>query len=376
MSTKRGEPYLPFADEIYEQVGMAPDRSSKTAKSKIICDPNLLDKINRILTNMDREDFISRYKLENLPEEFRLTSDEVYRMLYFKYALAFAKYEDYYFLLPFALDGTIDIYGRFKSIKLFPYTSDSKDESGKDIKVYKNKELSQLLSELSFKVIYCEKDLDGLSDTDLKAVIIKDYVNGIDTNNGIPRYQLNKPLLETEALFIPYMRTSLKLATGVKMVGVNDPSEESDVIESLRQIDNAIISGVPFIPVIRKSDFQDIGNEPVAKVQDYFLAMQSVDNFRLSSMGLSNGGLFQKSERETISEQATNTVNANLRLQQNFEFQKKQWDLINKAFGLDIQISVRKDENQMNSDYEESKQNEGFKNGDYSDIIDGGDVNV
>lgn len=368
MGVKRGEPFLPISKELYEQAGLA-------RKSSDICDKYLLNGVTRLLVNIDREDFISRYKLEDLPKELRLTSDEIYRMLYFKYSLAFAKYEDYYFMLPFALDGGIDIYGRFKQIKLFPYASDDKDEMGNELKKYSNKELEQLLSNLSFRVIYSEKDLEDSTDDDLKAIIIKDYISGIDTNFGTPRYQLDRPLLDTESLFIPYMRTSLKLATGVKMVGVNDPSEEEDVRESSKAIDSAILSGNPFIPVTRKSDFQDIGNEPVAKVQDYFLAMQSVDNFRLSSMGLSNGGLYQKTERETISEQATNTVNANLRMQQNFEYQQKQWDLVNKAFGLNIKISIRQDENQMGGDVQDDgkEKNQGFDNGDYSDIINGGE---
>ncbi len=366
---KRGEPYLPMDKEIIESMGLK--RSSSYSNN---VDRKTAEGILAILSNIDREDYISRYKLENLPDNLHLTSDEIYRMIYFKYSLAVAVYNDYCFVMPYALDGGIDVYGRFKSIKLFPYSSDTKDETGKDIPAYENKQLEQMLSSLTFKVIYCEEDLKDLKEGDLKAVIIKDYVSGVNTNGGIPRYQLNKSLVKLESIFIPYMRTNLKLSTGVKMVGVNDPSEVTDVINSLNRIDDAILSGVPFIPVLRRSEFQDIGNEPVAKVQDYFLAMQSVDNFRLTSMGLSNGGLFQKQERETISEQATNTVNANLRLQQNYEFQKKQWDLVNKVFGFNIKISIREDQNnhpENPMDKGEAK-NKGFDNSQYNDIINQG----
>lgn len=366
---KRGEPYLPMDKEIIESMGLK--RSSSYSNN---VDRKTAEGILAILSNMDREDYISRFKLEDLPDNLHLTSDEIYRMIYFKYSLAVAVYNDYCFIMPYTLDDGIDVYGRFKSIKLFPYSSDTKDETGKDIPAYENKQLEQMLSSLTFKVIYCEEDLKDLKEDDLKAVIIKDYVSGVNTNGGIPRYQLNKSLVKLESIFIPYMRTNLKLSTGVKMVGVNDPSEVTDVINSLNRIDDAILSGVPFIPVVRRSEFQDIGNEPVAKVQDYFLAMQSIDNFRLSSMGLSNGGLFQKQERETISEQATNTVNANLRLQQNYEFQKKQWDLVNKVFGFNIKISIREDQNnhpENPMDKGEAK-NKGFDNGQYNDIINQG----
>lgn len=312
--------------------------------------------IDNILVRIDREDFITRFKYNNLPKELKLSKYDIERMIYYKYAVAFAKYEDRYFLLPFALDGNVDIYGRYKYIKLMPYSTEE------DKKKYINKQLEELLSGLTFKVIYNEQDLEETSENELKAVILKDYISGFNVNYDVPRYQLNMPLLNLESVFLPYMRTSLKLSSGVDLIRVNDENESEDVLQAMSRIDDAITSGVPFIPVKGSLDFQALGDSAVTKVQDYFLAFQSTDNFRLNTMGLSNGGLFEKQERETIQEQATNTVNCNARLKQEYELRKEQIDLINKTFGLNISIQINQD--LLNTQKENNK---GFENGQYKD---------
>ena len=364
MKNEKNNAYLPFDKTLYESMGVL--RNMKDSDEKI--QPSIL----KIMEIVDREDFISRYELQDLPNELNLGSDEVLRMLYYKYTLAFAKLEDSYFLLPYVQQGNLDTYSRIRNLSLIPYTENEKLEE----KYKKNNPLSSYV----FKVIRTENDLKDTNEDELKAVIIKDYVSGLNVNYDLPRYQVNKSLLEVESYFIPYMRTSLKLATGVKMIAVNDEEEAEDVKTSLSRIDSVILSGVPFIPVTKKSDFQDFGNEPTATVQDYFLAMQSVDNLRLATLGLSNGGLFQKQERETISEQATNTVNASARLQANYNQLKYSIDLINKTFNLKIKIILRVDNEEKSLNEKIDNANKGFNNGQYTDIInndiEGGDENV
>lgn len=338
---------LEFDKSILESVGLY--RRFKNNGEKL--QPSILN----LLQIIDREDFCSRYELENLPSNLNLTSNEIFRMLYYKYALAFAKLGDSFYILPYTQVGQIDVYARTDYINLIPYTENEKEE-----KRYKEK---SPLSSYTFKIIHTEEDIK--EDEELKAVIIKDYINGLNTNYDLPRYQVNSELLEIESFFIPYCRTALKLSTGVKMIAVNDADESEDVIQSLTKIDDCVLKGTPFIPVTRKSDFQDIGTTPTASVQDYFLAMQSVDNFRLATLGLSNGGLFQKQERETISEQATNTVNASARLQNNYEELKRTINLINKAFNLNINVKIKVD-----FQTEDNKEiNKGFENGQYKDVV-------
>ena len=64
-----------------------------------------------------------QYTFYNLPAD--ITSQELERMLYYKGQLCFfydKDLEEFYFM-PYALDGTIDFYGRYNTIHPVPMTS-------------------------------------------------------------------------------------------------------------------------------------------------------------------------------------------------------------------------------------------------------------
>jgi hypothetical protein len=74
----------------------------------------------------------------------------------------------------------------------------------------------------------------------------------------------------------------------------------------------------------------------VAKAEEFLLAMQSLDNYRLSLYGLDNGGLFQKKSHMLEAEQKMNTGTTGLILRDSLQCRQDACNIINSIWGLNI----------------------------------------
>ena len=91
---------------------------------------NLKPNIRKVLRIVDEQDAINRYVWRNLPKG--LNSQLLERILYYKGQGAFfymPSNETFYFL-PYALNGSIDVYGRFTSITPLPFNGSTANEKG------------------------------------------------------------------------------------------------------------------------------------------------------------------------------------------------------------------------------------------------------
>ena len=120
MGAPKGMPKMVDLDLLI-QAGIDPKTGlpRKMAKRK-----NLKPEIKRALRIIDEQDAINRYVWYNLP--CNITSQELERMLYYKGQLCFFYMKDLeqFFFMPYALDGTIDFYGRYNRVHPVPMTSD------------------------------------------------------------------------------------------------------------------------------------------------------------------------------------------------------------------------------------------------------------
>ena len=92
---------------------------------------NLKLDIKKQLRIMDEQDAINRFTWYNLPEG--LNSRLIERILYYKGQGMLFFLNDKFYFLPYALDGTIDVYGRFMSVTPLPFNgtaNDGKPETG------------------------------------------------------------------------------------------------------------------------------------------------------------------------------------------------------------------------------------------------------
>lgn len=315
---------------------------------------------------MDEQDAVNRYRWYNLPGG--LSSQELERMLYFKGQLCMFYYEplDEFYFMPYALDGTIDFYGRYNRIHPVPLSGGTTDA---------DKAQEDLLSRIKLNVMY---DVPDVIDYDIavnSCVLLHDYTKQL-SQTIIPRKDVNDRLLDIMADCIPFMRTALLSGTGVLGMRVNNQDEESNVKAASRTVDRAALNGEKWVALIGAIDFQELTGGSVMKAQEYLAAMQGLDNFRLSLYGLDQGGLFQKSSHMLQAEQAMNTGNAGLIIDDGLAIRQRFCDIANCLWGVGISCEVA--ETVMNADMNgdgqavtDLDQSGGFE-GDQPDMTSGG----
>lgn len=284
--------------------------------------------IKKFLRLVDEQDAVNRYVWYNLP--CNLTSQELERMLYYKGQLCFFYMPDLdeFYFMPYALDGTIDFYGRYNTVHPVPMTSGTEDKAGKAQAEY--------LSGIKLKCVY-GLNVDELSYDMLtkSTVLLHDYSKQL-SQTIIPRVSVNDPLLDIMSECPAYMRTSLMLGTGIKGVRVNDADQQAAVMEGSDSLQEAALTGDPWVPVIGNIEFQELTDGQVTKAEEYMLAMQSLDNLRLSGYGIDNGGLFEKKAHELQSEADLNGGPVGLVMQDGLSIRQNFCNIVNSIWGLGI----------------------------------------
>lgn len=291
--------------------------------------------IRRCLRILDEQDAVNRYKWYNLP--CSLSSQELERLVYYKGQLAFFYMPDIdeFFFMPYALDGGIDFYGRFNSIHPVPFAEGTSDEEKKRFAEQRN-----YLSTLKLKCIYDvyleEPDMDMLTKS---CVLLHDYTKQL-SQTIIPRQQLQDGLIDIMSDMVPFMRTALLNSTGVQGMRVNTEDEQSNVKAASRSVNQAALEGEKYIAVVGGIDFQDLAAGDVAKSEEFLLAMQGLDNLRLSWYGLENGGIFEKKSHMLQDEQAMNASNSALVLQDGLAIRQHFCDIVNSIWNLGIWCDI------------------------------------
>ena len=320
-----GNPKIPDLKTLI-QAGFDP----KTGlPNKIGTKPCLKENVKKALRLIDEQDAVNRYTWYNLP--CNITSQELERMLYYKGQLAFFYMEDLdeFYFMPYALDGTIDFYGRFNTIHPVPMTAGTDDKASKS--------QAELLSQIKLKCIYGIKLPEDLNVEDLtkSAVLLHDYSKQL-SQTIIPRQIINDGIIDIEAECIPFMRTALIEETGVMGVRVQDADQAAAVQDGANSLVNAAMNGDMYVPIVGQMEFQELTNGGTGKAEDYMLAMQSLDNFRLSLYGIDNGGLFEKKAHELQSEADINGGPVGLVLQDGLSIRQNFCNIVNSIWGLGI----------------------------------------
>lgn len=284
----------------------------------------------KLLRIIDEQDAINRFTWYNLPNG--LNSRLLERILYYRGQGMFfyMKETDQFFFLPYALDGSIDVYGRFTGVTPLPFNGKASAD-GKE-KVW----IKGLIRKPQYDIMLSSLNIEDLNE---KCVLLKDYSEQISQTN-IARQILNDPLLDIMADCIPFMRTALLSGTGVSGMRVQSQDEQSNVKSASRALDVSALRGDKWIPIIGAVEFQELSSGNVSKCEEFLLAMQGLDSYRLSTYGLPNGGLFQKKAHMLEAEQNMNTGTANLVLQDSLKNRQDFCDIVNSIWGLGIWCEI------------------------------------
>ena len=290
---------------------------------------NLKENLKIQLRIRDEQDAVNRYTWYNLPAN--ITSQELERMLYYKGQLCFfydKNLEEFYFM-PYALDGSIDFYGRYNRIHPVPMTSGVDEKS--------QKAQAEYLASLKLNCVYGIKMPEDIKQEDLdnSTVLLHDYTKQL-AQTILPRVTVNDPLLDVMAECIPFMRTAMINSTGIKGVRVHDQDQEQNVAEGARSVERAALTGNPWVPVIGSVEFQELTNGQLGKSEEYLLAMQALDNLRLSTHGIKNAGMLEKKAHMLQDEQDMNAGPVELVLQDGLSIRQNFCNIVNSIWDLGI----------------------------------------
>ena len=296
----------------------------------------------RLLRIIDEQDAINRFEWENLP--LTINGRELERLLYYRGQLVFFKWEGKYYLMPYALDGTIDYYGRYNTVHPVPMTSGQEKEE--ESTEYKNK--LALLSMIKLDICHNLNEIENfdLSTAEVKdtlnkgiGVILKDYSNQLP-QCIVPRYSINDCLCGLEADALCFLSTAMFMGSGLTGVRVSDADSYKNVVNGAAGLRKYARNGIAWIPIIGTVDFQELAGNSRVAIQDYFLAMQSLDNFRLSTYGLDNSGVFEKGSHILEEENNINQQKYHFVLRDSKDEREKFVEIVNKIFSLNVSVKV------------------------------------
>lgn len=366
MSTKN-KPYLANLEPIIA-AGIDP-KTGLPLKVTASAPCNIKENIKRLIRIQDEQDAVNRYTWYNLPSG--LNGQMLERMLYYKGQLAFFYMEamDKFYFMPYALDGTIDFYGRYNSVHPIPFSGGTTDEE-KALTAKQAKALAEIKLKPTYDILLPEEVLEeGIEALTARCVLLKDYTEQL-SQTVIPRQSLNEGIIDVESECIPFMRTALIRATGVKGMRVGDQSEQSNVQAANDSMLAAALTGKVNIPIVGQVDFQELNDGTVGKADEFMMALQSLDNFRLSTYGLENGGLFQKRERKLVSEQEMNAGGGSIGLimQDGLSIRQRFCDIVNSIWGIgiwcDVSETVSGTDKDMDGELSDQQDQSGTMSGD------------
>ena len=94
------------------------------------------------------------------------------------------------------------------------------------------------------------------------------------------------------------------------------------------------------MPVVSGITLQDLAPGATAKSEEFLLTLQALDNYRLSLLGLNNGGLFQKKAHMLEAEQRINDGNSGIILQDGLINRQHAADIFNSIWGTSIYVEI------------------------------------
>lgn len=332
---KKG-PYLPNIEAI-EAMGINPITGLPFKMGSSGRSPLKANIIKQLRLD-DEACFVNRFHWYNLPRG--LDSQDLERMLYYKGQICvfWNKELNKFFATPFGLEGPIDYMGRPTLVHPVPFVDGNTQNNKGNVT-----DLSSWFSTLKLKVLWdiplIEELIEDPSMMEKCCVIIQDRTPQL-SQTILPRQTVNEGIIDVEAQCIPFLATSLLSSTGVRGMRVNNEDESFQVIEASKSINDAALNQEQFVAMVGSQDFQDFTGGSVAKAEEFLLAMQSLDNFRLGALGLDNGGIFQKKAHELQAEAAMAGSSASLILNDCLVQRQKRAEIMNILWGIPVSVDI------------------------------------
>lgn len=304
----------------------------------------MFNRLATSLKNIDYQQYLTRFRWNNLPEG--LDSELIERILYYSGSAMFfyIKELNRFYFLPYSMSGEktqtgIDFYGRFNRIKPYSFNGatdgSGEQEGGKKISqadIYLSTQIRDNIKDIP--MVGTEEEARNIFENG--AVICWDMTPGlayqVDSRNRISQSYIQyliKVLIQTKSALIN--------ASGFNLFA-SDTESENDIMQLQIDAINCDRENGKLAAVVSKllGNIENIQSNAPAAIQDFWASLQSVDNLRLKSMGISNDGVQQKSQYQNIQSQQMDITDAMQVYVNCFMERIKFAAIVNSIWGLEI----------------------------------------
>lgn len=319
-NTNKGRPCLPDYETIQQFIEASGQGSSGFP---------LVDKMYTFLKSKELSEALNRYSWIYCPEG--INQDIIERILYYRgdACIFYLRSTGKFYCLPYAPVGQPDIYGRYLKVTPLPFYGSSevrRDANDNPIQFIPGFEL-----EVVYDPILPEEWTPEVLDT--KCVLIHDRNLSVNQKT-ISRESLNDIVIKMMAECPAMGRTNLMANSGITAWRVGNEEMAEDVESASDSVEAAAMTGRPFIATVGAVDMQGLTSNGRADIEQYYQAMQSLDNLRLMGFGLKSNGLFDKDNAYINNQQIGNQQqNIGLVYQDGLEARQYAAMLCTTAFG-------------------------------------------
>ena len=286
----------------------------------------------KLFSIRDRQQYLNRFTWHGLPPE--IDQNLLERMLYLRGKLAFFFFNGQFYILPFALSGNIDIYGRYKGITPYTFNGTAVEHEPGTI-VHQD---SVWMNGLEFEPVY---DL-AMPTKGSPAVILTDY--SLDVSQDVlPRYKLQEVFFEDMADVMMIISQDLYNSVITFAIVVNDEGQKNAVMDELLSMETDLRKyGINWQVITSKNigEIQELKKQSTLNTQSYFEAFVSIDNLRELMLGIENNGVFKKKERQLVGEMELEAGSSDMVLQDALYLRQQFADRINIVFGLNVWVDI------------------------------------
>lgn len=278
------------------------------------------DEVFAIMQEQNFVETIERYMWTNIP--FGLTQDLIERLLFFrgKGVMYYNDKVEKFQFLPFALNKTIDEYGRYTSCNTLPFVGT--DETPKQGSKRMVSAIYEDL-ELVYDLPYSEKQLRKIKEGKPVGIILNDNSLQI-SQQPVIRANYVKPVLHMMATLMNIINCAMFGAADHNLLKAENESQLQSIRAGIAAINRNILKGNRYTVIADQLQIENLKTSNTADLEGLFGTFNSLSNFLKSITGVANAGVFDKKAHLLQEEQKLNGSNSDdvyyngLRLRQEF----------------------------------------------------------
>lgn len=327
-----------------ESLNIPVKKKSDTPKTDYKEDP-MFEKIADSLSTLDYQQYLTRFKWNNLPEG--LTSELFERVMYFSGSAMFfyIKELNRFYFLPYGMSGEgqnvgIDFYGQFNRIKPYSFNGATdgrgEEEPGKKKPTRADIFLSTQIRDNIKDVPFVKTEEEARKIYENGAVICWDYTPGLNYWNN-SRNRVSRAFIKFLKKVLIQVQSALINASGFNLFAA-DGESANDIMQMQIDAINKDREKGKLAAVVSNllGQIQNLQSNAPAAMADFWACLQSVDNLRLKTMGIRNDGVEQKSQYQNIQEQSVD-INDSLQVYWNSFMERVKFSaIVNSIWDLDI----------------------------------------